>query len=86
MKHLSQKDLDEISKPYKQTLRDKVKDWITDILGLIICVVAIVLLSCKEISVWPDFVIIMACGLILFLIPDSQIVKGIKKVVSKKLG
>lgn len=83
MKHLSKKDLDEISKPYKQSAREKVKDWITDILGFVICVVAIVLLSCREIYVWPDFVIAMAVGLILLLIPDSQIVRGIKKAVAK---
>jgi hypothetical protein len=67
-------------------LRDNIKDWITDAIGVAIWVVAIVLLINKGITFWPDFVGLMVVGGVFFLIPDKFLTDLLKKFISKKAG
>ena len=65
-------------------LKDNIKDWITDLIGVAIWVVAIVLLINKGITFWPDFVGLMVVGGVFFLIPDTFLTDLLKKFLNKK--
>jgi hypothetical protein len=66
-------------------LRENIKDWITDIIGLVIWIVAIVLFYLGRVILWPDFIILMIIGGVFFLIPDKLLTDMLQKFIGKKL-
>lgn len=66
-------------------LRNNIKDWITDLIGLAIWIVAIVLFFGGKVILWPDFVVLLIIGGVFFLLPDELLVSMLKKFIGKKL-
>jgi hypothetical protein len=66
-------------------LRENIKDWITDIIGLVIWIVAIVLFYLGRVILWPDFIILMIIGGVFFLLPDKLLTDMLQKFIGKKL-
>ena len=64
-------------------LIDKIKDSITDFIGLIIIIATMTQLWDKEITWLYDGLIGLAVGFSLFMIPDQAIADSIKKVFNK---
>jgi hypothetical protein len=67
------------------SLRNNIKDWITDIIGLVIWIVAIILFYLGRVILWPDFIILMIIGGVFFLIPDKLLTDMLQKFIGKKL-
>jgi hypothetical protein len=67
------------------SLRNNIKDWITDIIGLVIWIVAIVLFYLGRVILWPDFIILMIIGGVFFLLPDKLLTDMLQKFIGKKL-
>lgn len=83
MKTLSEKDKEEISQPYRSNW-SRVKDLISDLLGLGIMIGSSIMVLCREIFIWPDWCIAMLVGGVLFFIPDGQISRGLKGFIAKR--
>jgi hypothetical protein len=66
-------------------IRDNIKDWITDAIGLVIWIVAIILFYLGRVILWPDFIILMIIGGVFFLIPDKLLTDMLQKFIGKKL-
>jgi len=67
-------------------LIDKIKDSITDFIGLIIIIATMTQLWDKQITWIYDGLIGLAVGFSLFMIPDQIIGDSIKRVFNKYLG
>jgi hypothetical protein len=67
------------------SIKNNIKDWITDLIGLAIWIVAIVMLINKGIPFWPDFIGLIIVGGVFFLIPDDILTGYLKKYIGKKI-
>ena len=67
-------------------LIDKIKDSITDFIGLIIIIATMTQLWDKQIAWVYDGLIGLAVGFALFMIPDQVIGDSIKRVFNKYFG
>jgi hypothetical protein len=67
------------------SIKNNIKDWITDLIGLGIWIIALVMFFNKGITFWPDFIGLMVVGGVFFLIPDDLLTGYLKKFINKKI-
>lgn len=67
-------------------MKEIIKDWITDTIGLGIWILTGYLLYDKRISVWPDAVCLFIVGGIMFYVPDEWVTARLKQWLKNKFG
>ena len=59
-------------------MKDLIKDWITDGIGVGVWILTGYMLYCKGLAVWPDAVCLFIVESIMFYIPDVWVTKHLK--------
>lgn len=66
-------------------IKELIKDIISDILGVVLMGVSIILFV-KGVIDWIPATVIFIAGCVLFFIPDEKIGQIVERIVNKKLG